>query len=96
MRIEGQLLARSLMEKSRLERRVREMLDVVWVGEFEARRRHQIPGGQPRRVALARALMNDPKALLLDSSPRSTGNSGARRSSSSRRASHRPSGSVSR
>ena len=55
MRIEGQLLARGSMEKSRLERRVREILDVVSLGEFEARRPHQLSGGQPQRVALARA-----------------------------------------
>ena len=66
------------MEKSRLECRVREVVDVVSLGEFEARRPHQLSGGQPERVALARALVNDPKALLLDSSPRSTGSSGAR------------------
>ncbi len=56
MRIEGQLLARSLMEKSRLERRVRERLEVVWLGEFEARRPHQLSRGQPERVSFARAL----------------------------------------
>ena len=36
-------------------RRVREMLDVVSLGEFEARKAHQLSGGQPQRVALARA-----------------------------------------
>ena len=41
------------MEKSRLERRVREMPDVVSLGEFEARRPHQLsgraaPAGGPR------------------------------------------------
>ena len=51
MRIEGQLVARGSMEKSRLERRVREMLDVVSLGEFEARRPHQLSGGQSQRVA---------------------------------------------
>jgi len=56
VRIEGQLLARSLMEKSRLERRVRERLEVVWLGEFEARRPHQLSRGQPERVSFARAL----------------------------------------
>lgn len=95
MGIEGQLLTRGSMEKSRLERRVREMLNVVSLGEFEARRPHQLPGGQPQRVALARALVNDPKALLLDSSSRSTGSSGARCGEFAA-SEPRPSGSVSR
>jgi len=81
--MEGQLLAQGSTEKSQLERRVRERLEVVWLGEFESRRPHQLSRGQPERVASARALVNDPKALLLDSPPRSTGSSGARCSSSS-------------
>ncbi|MDQ3584067.1 MAG: hypothetical protein M3495_21835 [Pseudomonadota bacterium] len=62
--MEGQLLARGSMEKSQLERRVRERLDVLWLGEFEARRPHQLSRGQPERAAFARTLVNDPKALL--------------------------------
>jgi spermidine/putrescine transport system ATP-binding protein len=49
-----------------LDRRVREMLDVVRLGDFAKRKPHQLSGGQRQRVALARALVNDPKALLLD------------------------------
>ena len=43
-----------------------EMLDVVRLGEFAARRPAQLSGGQQQRVALARALVNLPSALLLD------------------------------
>jgi spermidine/putrescine transport system ATP-binding protein len=54
------------MERGRLERRVREMLDVVRLGELATRMPSQLSGGQRQRVALARALVNDPSALLLD------------------------------
>jgi spermidine/putrescine transport system ATP-binding protein len=43
-----------------------EMLDVVGLGEFAARKPSQLSGGQQQRVALARALVNLPSALLLD------------------------------
>ena len=53
-------------ETSQLERRVREMLDVVRLGDFSKRKPHQLSGGQRQRVALARALIRRPKVLLLD------------------------------
>ena len=46
--------------------RVREMLDLVQLTQFAARKPHQISGGQRQRVALARALARQPKLLLLD------------------------------
>ena len=49
-----------------VDRRVREMLDVVRLGDFAQRRPAQLSGGQQQRVALARALVNYPSALLLD------------------------------
>ncbi|MGH9272420.1 MAG: extracellular solute-binding protein, partial [Ilumatobacteraceae bacterium] len=51
---------------SEARRRAREMLDIVRLGEFAARRPAQLSGGQQQRVALARALVNMPSALLLD------------------------------
>ncbi len=54
------------LDRALLERRVREMLDVVRLGEFAARLPNQLSGGERQRVALARALVNDPSALLLD------------------------------
>ena len=52
----------------RLERakRVDEMLDLVQLRGFAARKPSQLSGGQRQRVALARALINHPKVLLLD------------------------------
>ena len=46
--------------------RVAQMLDLVQLTPFAARKPHQISGGQRQRVALARALARQPKVLLLD------------------------------
>jgi spermidine/putrescine transport system ATP-binding protein len=52
--------------KDEVDRRVREVLDIVRLGDFAARRPSQLSGGQQQRVALARALVNRPTVLLLD------------------------------
>ena len=52
--------------KAEIARRVPELLEIVRLGDFAARRPAQLSGGQQQRVALARALVNLPKALLLD------------------------------
>jgi putrescine transport system ATP-binding protein len=49
-----------------IRRQVGEMLDIVQMGAYGARRPHQLSGGQRQRVALARALVKRPKLLLLD------------------------------
>ncbi|MGB8326316.1 MAG: ABC transporter ATP-binding protein [Steroidobacteraceae bacterium] len=47
-------------------RRAAQMLALVKLTDFGARRIAQLSGGQRQRVALARALINEPKVLLLD------------------------------
>jgi spermidine/putrescine transport system ATP-binding protein len=54
------------MAAGEVDRRVREMLDVVRLGDLAARWPAELSGGQQQRVALARALVNLPSALLLD------------------------------
>jgi putative spermidine/putrescine transport system ATP-binding protein len=48
------------------DKRVAEMLELVDLASFGARRVDQLSGGQKQRVALARALAIQPRVLLLD------------------------------
>ena len=52
--------------KEEIDRRVREMLEVVSLKGYENRNINSLSGGQQQRVAIARALINEPKVLLLD------------------------------
>ena len=58
-----EMLGRSKREATT---RAGEMLELVQLSQFAARKPSQLSGGQQQRVALARALAPSPKVLLLD------------------------------
>ena len=54
------------LSRQEIRSRVGEILEIVKMTPYTARRPHQLSGGQRQRVALARALVKRPKLLLLD------------------------------
>jgi putrescine transport system ATP-binding protein len=54
------------LRRDAIRRQVGEILEIVQMSGFGARKPHQLSGGQRQRVALARALVKRPKLLLLD------------------------------
>jgi spermidine/putrescine transport system ATP-binding protein len=59
-------LRRTGVKDGEIKKRVTDMLALVELPGYEARKPTQISGGQAQRVALARALINGPAVLLLD------------------------------
>jgi spermidine/putrescine ABC transporter ATP-binding subunit len=53
-------------EKYTIDKKVREVVNLLYLNDLEDRYPHQLSGGQQQRVALARALVVNPSVLLLD------------------------------
>ena len=54
------------VDKTERHKRADEMLELVEMTQYAARKPDQLSGGQQQRVALARALITRPQVLLLD------------------------------
>ena len=54
------------LPKEEIEKKVKKVLKMVSMTDYESRDVNSLSGGQQQRVAIARALVNQPKVLLLD------------------------------
>ena len=54
------------LPRAQVERRVREVADVLELGEHLQRKPRHLSGGQRQRVAMGRAIVREPRAFLMD------------------------------
>ncbi len=60
------LKATGWKEKSKIDKRIQEVLDKVGMGAKSYKMPHQLSGGEQQRITIARALLNDPLVILAD------------------------------
>lgn len=53
-------------EKEKMDRRIDEVLNDVGMGDKKEKMPHELSGGEQQRIAIARALLNQPKIIIAD------------------------------
>ena len=64
--LEFVLRATGWKERYSIDKRIREVLEAVGMSTKAHKMPHQLSGGEQQRIAIARALLNKPKAILAD------------------------------
>ncbi|THF51458.1 ATP-binding cassette domain-containing protein [Flavobacterium supellecticarium] len=64
--LEFVLKATGWAEKEEMQVQIEEVLDKVGMRNFMTKMPHQLSGGEQQRIAIARALLNDPELILAD------------------------------
>lgn len=60
------LKATGWIEKEEMNVKIDEVLDKVGMKNYQTKMPHQLSGGEQQRIAIARALLNDPELILAD------------------------------
>ncbi|MCB9241825.1 MAG: ATP-binding cassette domain-containing protein [Flavobacteriales bacterium] len=60
------LRATDWKDKDQIDKRIREVLDLVGLSTKDYKYPHELSGGEQQRVVIARALLNSPEVLLAD------------------------------
>ena len=64
--LEFVLRATGWTERGRIDARISEVLEAVGMGTKAHKMPHQLSGGEQQRIAIARALLNNPEVILAD------------------------------